>query len=759
MITQEFGDTLNRAVEISKNLKHDLTTLEHLAIAFLEDPDIGLLFIECGLDEHKFYKEITAFLNTIFTPMVNIEDEAAGVTVLVQQVIQRAKPFNDKGVQVDISSLDVLKSILLEEESYAVYFLNKHGVTLDKVSKLTSQGMINKPNLQFKIVDTPDQNHENQSDPIPLHPKEQKKESPLEMYCTNYIMRAKEGHFPPLIGRESEIDRLTQVLLRHTKYNPLLVGDAGVGKTAIIEGLSLKILDKKVPDVLKDVTIYGLDLASLLAGARYRGDFEERLKAVIDELIELKSKAILFIDEIHSIMGMGATENNSVDAANILKPVLSGVSGIRCIGATTYKEMTRIEKDKALLRRFQKIDVREPLRDDAVKILQGVKSRYEKHHNIVYDQGAIESAVDLAIKYITDRKLPDKAFDVIDEAASFSRLKKQGANVGVHDIEATVAKIARIPEFQVSSTDKSKIQNLQQELTLSVFGQDEAVEKVVSCVKMSRAGLRSGDRPIGAFVFAGPTGVGKTELANQLAKSLGVKLLRFDMSEYMEKHSASRLIGTPPGYVGFEQGGILTDAIDKAPHSVVLLDEIEKAHPDLTTLLLQVMDRGTLTDNTGKVVDCRNIILIMTTNAGVRDLLKNPMGFGERVKDLDDSEQIKDLFSPEFRGRLDAMISFKSLGTDQIAKVRDKFLKEVLEISRSKGYNLTFSKKALEWLLDKGYSREYGARPMRRTIEEKIKIPLAEIFLFGSIENGKLLKVDIKDDQVQIIQKSSRVKV
>lgn len=754
MITQEFGDTLNRAVEISKDLKHDLTTLEHLAIAFLDDPDIALLMIQCGLDDYKFYKEVVAFLDTLFVPMENVDDEAAGITILVQQVIQRAKPDAQNGVQGDITSLDVLKSLLLEQGSYATYFLNKHGVTLEKVSKLTSQGIVNKPNLQFKIVDAPTSDHEDFQEPVQA--KEKKKESPLELYCTNYITRAKEGHFPPLIGRDDEVSRLTQVLLRHTKYNPLLVGDAGVGKTAIIEGLSLKILEKKVPDVLKDTIIYGLDLASLLAGARYRGDFEERLKAVIDELLELKSGAILFIDEIHSIMGMGATENSSVDAANILKPVLSGVSGIRCIGATTYKELTRIEKDKALLRRFQKIDVREPVRDDAIKILQGVKSRYEKHHGITYDQGAIESAVDLSIKYITDRKLPDKAFDVIDEAASFSRLNNKGANVGVHEIEATVAKIARIPEFQVSSSDKSKIQNLQQELTLSVFGQDEAVEKVVSCVKMSRAGLRSGDRPIGAFVFAGPTGVGKTELANQLAKSLGVKLLRFDMSEYMEKHSASRLIGTPPGYVGFEQGGILTDAIDKAPHSVVLLDEIEKAHPDLTTLLLQVMDRGTLTDNTGKVVDCRNIILIMTTNAGVRDLLKNPIGFGERTKDLDDSEQIKDLFSPEFRGRLDAMISFKSLDILQIAKVRDKFLQEVFDIAKAKGYSLSLSKKALEWLINKGYSPEYGARPMRRTIEEKIKIPLAEIFLFGDIKDGTLLKVDIKDDKVQITQKPSK---
>ena len=740
MITNTLNQTVNRAIEISKELKHDLTTLEHLALAFLEDEDVAPILKKFRFNFKKFRAEVTSFLNTIFTPMLDGNHESSGITVLVQQVIGRARPFSANGEGLDITSFDVLKSLLLEEESYASYFFKKHGITRDELIKESSAGTLNTPNLEIKVTSSDHSHHE------PL-----KKDSPLDLYCIDYLEKARQGNFPPLIGRTEEITRLTQVLLRHTKYNPLLVGDPGVGKTAIIEGLSLKILAGEVPDFLKHVKVYGLELASLLAGARYRGDFEERLKAVIDALTEQKKRAVLFIDEIHSIMGMGATENTGLDAANLLKPVLSGISGIRCIGATTYKEMGRIEKDKALLRRFQKIDVKEPTRDETVKILEGVKSRYEKHHSTKYQKGVLDAAVDLSIKYITDRKLPDKALDTIDEAASFVRLVG-GNKVYVKDVEETIAKLARIPSFQISRNEKLQIETLETELKDNIFGQDQAVKSIVSAIKMSKAGLRSGERPIASFVFAGPTGVGKTELASQISKSLGIKLIHFDMSEYMEKHSASRLIGSPPGYVGFEQGGLLTDAIDKTPYAVLLLDEIEKAHPDLTTLLLQVMDKGTLTDNTGKVVDCRNLILIMTTNAGVRELSKNPVGFGERKKDFGDLEEINQLFSPEFRGRLDGLVSFNPLGKEQIARVRDKFLNELHEISARKGYTLNLSPEILSWLLIEGYSNQYGARPMRRVIEEKIKLPLADIFLLGSPQKGKHIVISLKEEEVSVVQ-------
>ncbi len=769
MITNTLNQTVNRAVEISKELRHDLTTLEHLALAFLEDTDMVPILKKCGLNFKKFKAEVTSFLNTIFTPMENPDDESAGITVLVQQVIGRARPFSATGEGMDITSFDVLKSLLLEEESYASYFFKKHGVTREELMKHTAAGLLNVSNLELRFR-SPESSDTPAPDPVKPDPakndahkdaqkeshKESHKESPLDLYCTDYLQKAVDGDFPPLIGRTEEIARLTQVLLRHTKYNPLLVGEPGVGKTAIIEGLSLKILDREVPESLQEVNLYSLDLGALLAGARYRGDFEERLKAVIDALTQQKEKAILFIDEIHSIMGMGATENTGLDAANLLKPVLSGAAGIRCIGATTYKELGRIEKDKALLRRFQKIDVKEPTRDEAVKILEGVKSRYEKHHRAKYQKGVLETAVDLSIKYITDRKLPDKALDTIDEAASFVRLGG-GNKIYVKDVEETIAKLARIPSFQISKNDKSQIEILETELKGAVFGQDEAIKSIVSAIKLSKSGLRGGERPIASFVFAGPTGVGKTELATQISKSLGINLIHFDMSEYMEKHSVSRLIGTPPGYVGFEQGGLLTNEIDKTPYAVLLLDEIEKAHPDLTTLLLQVMDKGTLTDNTGKVVDCRNLILIMTTNAGVRELSKQTVGFGERKKDLADLEEINQLFSPEFRGRLDGIVSFNPLKQEQIEKVRDKFLGEIHQICAAKGYSLNLSSEVLVMLLKEGYSEQYGARPMRRVIEEKIKLPLADIFLMSAPVKGKHIQVFLVEGKLQAVQQKVKV--
>ena len=742
MINNALSQTINRAVEISKSLSHDLTTLEHLSLAFLEDDVIYPILEKTNFPFEEFRTDILLFLKDAFVAVANPEEEYAGLTISVQQVIQRARPYGSNGEMIEVGSVDVLKSLLIEEESFASYFFQKYGFTREILLKNSNQGLLNAPNIEFKMSSKPTSSayHYGSS-------------SYLSNYCIHYNQKAIDGEFSPIIGRSEELDRIIQILLKAKKHNPLLVGEPGVGKTAIIEGLALKIVHEKerLPDFLTNTEIYSLDVGALMAGAKYRGDFEERLKGVIEELSEFRETVILFIDEMHTIMSTGTTEGSGTDAANLLKPLLTN-SKIRFIGATTHKELTKIEKDRAFLRRFQKVDILEPSRIDAIEILKGLKDHYEEHHHLKYHPLAFEMAVDLSLKYLTDRKLPDKALDIIDEAASFVRLHTTQKKVTLQDVERAVSKIARIPEIKVVQNDRKQIKNLEKALKSAIFGQDTAIQKVCSQIRMSKSGLREGTKPIASFLFAGPTGVGKTELAQQLGLNLDIPLIRFDMSEYMEKHSVSRLIGTPPGYIGFEQGGLLTDAIDKNPHCIVLLDEIEKAHPDLSTLLLQVMDRGALTDNTGKVVDCRHIILLMTTNAGAREMAANSFGFGERAISADNSQEINQFFSPEFRGRLDGIITFNALLPVQIKSICNKFLRSLSSIVEAKGYEIHFSNKAVEFLIKKGYSKSYGARPMQRVIEEHVKIPLSDILLFGNIKKGNHLSVDCVNEKILIKQ-------
>ena len=726
--------------------RHEYATLEHLLLALTDDQDAVAVLRACGVDLDQLRENLVDFINDELTeihlesisdtPMANPKPTAG-----FQRVVQRAIIHVQSSGREEATGANVLVALFRERESHAVYFLQIHDMSrLDAVNYI-SHGIAKVPDEQGPA--TVSGADEDMADEEVVKTADEA----LEAYCVNLNQKAMEDGIDPLIGRDAEVERTIQILCRRSKNNPLYVGDPGVGKTAIAEGLARKIVNEEVPDVLKEATIYALDMGSLLAGTRYRGDFEERLKAVINEL-ENMPHAIMFIDEIHTVIGAGATSGGSMDASNILKPSLAN-GKVRCMGSTTYKEYrSHFEKDRALVRRFQKIDIHEPSVEDTVKILKGLKPYFEEHHNVSYTAEALRKAVELSARYINDRKLPDKAIDVIDEVGASRMLlpeNKRRKKVTVKDVEETVARIARIPPKSVSSDDRKNLKTLEMDLKTMVFGQDKAISALSSAIKMSRAGLREPEKPIGAYLFSGPTGVGKTEVARQLAMTLGVELVRFDMSEYMERHSVSRLIGAPPGYVGFDQGGLLTDAVDQQPHTVLLLDEIEKAHPDLFNILLQVMDHGKLTDHQGKSVDFRNVILIMTTNAGAAEMAKPAIGFERSERIGDDTEAIERMFTPEFRNRLDAVIAFSNLAPEVISRIVDKFIIELEAQLDERNVIIELTDDAREWLAKKGYDKLFGARPLARVIQEHIKKPLAEELLFGKLADGGVVRISVKD--------------
>ncbi len=742
MLSRNLEQTLHRALQIANESSHEYATLEHLLLALTDDQDAMAVLRSCGISLPDLKDQLAQYLDSELTYLINKNAEEAKPTTAFQRVLQRAAIHVQSSGREEVTGANVLVALFSERESHAVYFLQEQDMTRFDAVNYISHGIAKVPGQSEQ--QTP-QGTENSGDEQPKTGREA-----LDTYCVNLNEKAKKGGIDPLIGRGPEIDRTVQILCRRSKNNPLYVGDPGVGKTAIAEGLAKKIVEGDVPDVLKDSTIFSLDMGSLLAGTRYRGDFEERMKAVIHE-IEKTDGSVLFIDEIHTVIGAGATSGGAMDASNLLKPALSS-GAIRCIGSTTYKEYrNHFEKDRALVRRFQKIDVKEPSIEDAVKILKGLKPYYEDHHKVKYTNEALRAAVELSAKYIGDRKLPDKAIDIIDEVGAAQMLvpeNKRKKLINVKDIEDVIAVIARIPSKSVSKDDKSSLKNLERDLKTMVFDQDIAIKTLVDSIKLSRAGLRDAEKPIGSYLFSGPTGVGKTEVAKQLASTMGIDLKRFDMSEYMERHAVSRLIGTPPGYVGFEQGGLLTDAIDQNPHCVLLLDEIEKAHPDIYNLLLQVMDYGKLTDNNGKTIDFRNVILIMTTNAGASELSKAPMGFERDMRMEDDQEEIKRQFTPEFRNRLDAIVQFKALGPDTVEKVVDKFVIQLEGQLADRNVVIDLSPAARKYLARKGYDPAMGARPLGRVIQEKLKRPLAEELLFGDLEKGGMVYIDLKDDEL-----------
>jgi ATP-dependent Clp protease ATP-binding subunit ClpA len=729
---------LHRALEAANERSHEYATLEHLLLALIDDRDAAAVMRACTVDVDALRTRVTGYLDNDLGSLVSKDAAEAQPTTGFQRVIHRAVVHVQSSGREEVTGANVLVAIFAERESHAAYFLQEQEMTRFDAVQYISHGIAKRPGM---------------SDPRPVRgvdedqaaEGEERKpgQDALNTYCVNLNRKAREGKIDPLIGRESEVLRTIQVLCRRQKNNPLFVGEPGVGKTAIAEGLARKIIKSDVPEILKGSTIFALDMGALLAGTRYRGDFEERLKAVMKE-IENYPGAILFIDEIHTVIGAGATSGGAMDASNLLKPALQSGT-VRCIGSTTYKEYRQhFEKDRALVRRFQKIDVKEPSIEDSVAILKGLKPYFENFHKLKYTNEAIKTAVELSAKYIHDRKLPDKAIDVIDETGASQMLLAEGKRkkkITVKEIEATVATMARIPPKTVTKSDAEVLHNLGKDLKRVVFGQDQAIEALSSAIKLSRAGLREPEKPIGSYLFSGPTGVGKTEVARQLADLMGVELLRFDMSEYMEKHTVSRLIGAPPGYVGFDQGGLLTDGIDQHPHSVLLLDEIEKAHPDLFNILLQVMDHGKLTDHNGKQVDFRNVVLIMTTNAGAADLAKPPMGFARSKRDGDDSEAINRMFSPEFRNRLDSVIAFSALPTEIIEKVVEKFIFQLEAQLADRNVMIELSEDATKWLAEKGYDEKFGARPLARVIQEHIKRPLADELLFGKLESGGTVKV------------------
>ena len=751
-----FSDSLEKAIHValahSNSLKHELATLEHLLLALTEEPDATLVMRACNVDLEKLRTSLTKFITTELKSLVtDVEGSESVPTAAFQRVVQRAAIHVQSSGRSEVTGANVLVALFAERESNAVYFLQEQDMTRYDAVNYIAHGLAKDPSFSDvkPVAGTEEPNHSEDSDP---NQAEVKKESALKKYCVDLNERSKEGGIDPLIGRDSEVERCIQILCRRRKNNPILVGDPGVGKTAIAEGLAYKIVSKEIPKVLANAIIYSLDMGALLAGTRYRGDFEERLKAVMTELEE-HPDAVLFIDEIHTVIGAGATSGGSMDASNLLKPALQG-GLLRCMGSTTYKEYRQhFEKDRALSRRFQKIDVNEPSIEDTIKILKGLKSYFEKHHDIKYSSDAIKTAVELSARYIHDRKLPDKAIDVIDEAGAAQQLlaeSKKRKIITVKEIESVVAKIARIPPKSLTKDDAQNLQDLESSLKRVVFGQDFAISALSSAIKLSRAGLREPEKPIGNYLFAGPTGVGKTEVAKQLADTLGVELIRFDMSEYMEKHAISRLIGAPPGYVGFDQGGLLTDGIDQHPHSVLLLDEIEKAHPDVFNILLQIMDHGKLTDHNGRKVDFRNTILIMTSNAGASDMAKSAIGFGRDKREGEDTAAIERIFSPEFRNRLDAVISFASLGREIITKVVEKFVLQLEAQLMDRNVTFELSQKAAEWLGEKGYDEKMGARPLARVIQEEIKKPLADELLFGKLAKGGIVKVDLKNSAINL---------
>ena len=743
MLSRNLEQTLHRALALATERNHEYATLEHLLLSLTEDRDSVAVLRACGVDLEQLPRDLTDFIDNELSDIGRSRDGEPKPTAGFQRVVQRAVIHVQSSGREEVTGANVLVALFSERESHAVYFLQLHDMSrLDAVNYI-SHGIA-------KVTGESRPQTVRGADEDSAEDKGmQKGEEALEAYCVNLNRKAEEGRIDPLIGRQKEIERTIQILCRRNKNNPLYVGDSGVGKTAIAEGLAKRIVDGDVPEVLSGATIYCLDMGALLAGTRYRGDFEERLKSVMTEL-ENNEGSILFIDEIHTIIGAGATSGGSMDASNILKPSLAS-GKLRCMGSTTYKEYrSYFEKDRALARRFQKIDIYEPSVEDTVKILRGLKPYFEKFHMVRYTAEALRSAVELSARYINDRKLPDKALDVIDEVGASRMLvpkKKRRKTVTVKDVEKVVAQIARIPPKSVSVDDRKALKNLKRDLKTMVFGQDAAIESLSSAIKLSRAGLREPEKPVGSYLFCGPTGVGKTEVARQLALTMGVELVRFDMSEYMERHSVSRLIGAPPGYVGFDQGGLLTDAIDHQPHSVLLLDEIEKAHPDLFNILLQVMDHGKLTDHNGKSIDFRNVVLIMTTNAGAADLVKPAIGFEREGRAGDDMEAIEKMFTPEFRNRLDAVIQFKSLPPEVVAKVVDKFIMELELQLEDRNVTIELNGPAREMLAKKGYDEKFGARPLARVIQEKIKKPLAEELLFGKLAKGGVVLVKVKKNK------------
>ncbi|WP_336294410.1 ATP-dependent Clp protease ATP-binding subunit ClpA [Bartonella sp. CB169] len=734
--TPSLEEVLHRALAIAAQARHEYATLEHLLLALLDDADANLVIQACQVDVEELRERLTNYIQSELD--VKIRDiEDAKPTTFFQRVIRRAVIYAQSSGKDEVSGANVLVAIFSERESHAAYFLQEMGMTRCEAVRFISHGVTRDDGLSMLL-----EGLEEQLDQQILDNSE-KVTSALTAYCVDLNCKARNGKIDLLIGRDVEVSRMIQILCRRSKNSPLLVGDPGVGKTAIIEGLAKRIVDGQVPEVLSDATIFSLDMGGLVAGTRYRGDFEERLKQVIKEF-EQHPDAVLFIDEIHILIGAGATLGGNMDAANLLKPALSS-GAIRCIGSTTYKEYRKIfEQDRALERRFQKIDVNEPSIADAIKILQGLKPYFEDFHQIKYTDQAMKASVELSSRYMIGRWLPDKAIDVVDESGAAQKLlpkKQRKKSIGVKEIEATVAAMARIPPKTVSGNDRKMLSKLERELKHVVYGQDQAISALVSSIKLARAGLRESDKPIGSYLFSGQTGVGKTEVAKQLASSLGVELLRFDMSEYMERHTVSRLIGAPPGYIGFDQGGLLTDAVDKSPHAVLLLDEIEKAHPELFNILLQVMDCGKLTDHNGKKIDFRNIILIMTTNAGASDMARSAIGFGKVDRNGDDIEAINRLFTPEFRNRLDAIIPFAPLSQLIINQIVQKFIFQLEAQLADRGICFELSRSAMIWLSNKGHDSQMGARPLSRVIQEHIKKPLAEEILFGKLRNGGMVHV------------------
>ena len=746
-------DAIHAALAIANSRRHELATLEHLLLALVDEPDAAKVMQACSVDVEDLRKTLTDFIgDDLSTLVTEVEGSEAVPTAAFQRVIQRAAIHVQSSGRTEVTGANVLVAIFAERESNAAYFLQEQDMTRYDAVNFIAHGVAKDASFgeSRPISGAPDFEEESTSNSSAQ--EEEAAESALSKYCVDLNAKAVKGDVDPLIGRDDEVERCVQVLCRRRKNNPLLVGDPGVGKTAIAEGLAKKIVEKQTPEVLQGATIYSLDMGALLAGTRYRGDFEERLKAVVNELEE-HPDAVLFIDEIHTVIGAGATSGGAMDASNLLKPALQG-GKLRCMGSTTYKEFRQhFEKDRALSRRFQKIDVSEPSVEDSVKILLGLKPYFEDHHGVKYTDDAVRTAVELAARYINDRKLPDKAIDVIDEAGAAQHLvaeDKRKKKIDVPQIENVVAKIARIPPKNVSKDDAAVLKDLDAALKRVVFGQNAAIDALSSAIKLSRAGLREPEKPIGNYLFAGPTGVGKTEVAKQLADTLGVELLRFDMSEYMEKHAVSRLIGAPPGYVGFDQGGLLTDGVDQHPHSVLLLDEIEKAHPDVFNILLQVMDHGKLTDHNGRQVDFRNVILIMTTNAGASDMAKAAIGFNRDRREGEDTEAIERTFTPEFRNRLDAVISFAPLPKEVILQVVEKFVLQLEAQLMDRGVHIELTRPAAEWLANKGYDDKMGARPLGRVIQEEIKKPLAEELLFGKLAKGGIVKVGVKEGKLEL---------
>ncbi len=748
--TKTLENAIHSALAMANARRHELATLEHLLLALIDEPDAARVMQACGVDLEALRKQLLDYIDEELSTLISeVDGIEASPTTAFQRVIQRAAIHVQSSGKQEVTGANVLVAIFAERESNAAYFLQEQDMTRYDAVNFIAHGVAKNPAFR---EERPVRGAEEQEETMSSRQGGNERESALEKYCVDLNRKAAEGEIDPIIGREHEIERCIQVLCRRRKNNPLLVGDPGVGKTAIAEGIAWKIVRGETPDVLKNATIYSLDMGALLAGTRYRGDFEERLKAVMKELEE-HDDAILFIDEIHTVIGAGATSGGAMDASNLLKPALQS-GKLRCMGSTTYKEFRQhFEKDRALSRRFQKIDVNEPSIEDSIKILKGLKPYFEEHHGVKYTAEALKAAVELSARYVHDRKLPDKAIDVIDEAGAAQHLlpeSRRRKTIGAREVEGVVAKIARIPPKKMTKNDAETLRDLEKSLKRVVFGQDEAIEALVSAIKLSRAGLREPEKPIGNYLFAGPTGVGKTEVARQLADTLGIELLRFDMSEYMEKHAVSRLIGAPPGYVGFDQGGLLTDGVDQHPHCVLLLDEIEKAHPDVFNILLQVMDHGKLTDHNGKQIDFRNVILIMTSNAGAAEQARAAIGFGRERREGEDKAAIEKLFTPEFRNRLDAIISFAPLSKEVILKVVEKFVLQLEAQLMERGVTIELAPEAAEWLAEKGYDDKMGARPLGRVIQEHIKKPLAEELLFGRLAKGGVVEVRRKGDGLDL---------